>query len=67
MSKADDYRLRIEHSTIRAELSRSNELRQTWLLIRESYQHLLSLEASAMADLALDLAILNGNARARRH
>ncbi len=56
MSKADDYRLRIEFSTIRAELSQSDELRTTWLRIRESYQHLLQLETSLVADLAFDVA-----------
>ena len=66
-SKCDLYRLRIEHSTIRAELSQSHELRRTWLLICDSYRHLLSLEAGTLADMALDLAILHGNAEARRY
>ncbi len=55
MSKADHYRLRIEFSTIRAELSQSTELRTTWLRIRESYEHLLALEASLMQDQAAEL------------
>ncbi len=55
MSKADVYRLRIEFSTIRAELCDSDELRTTWLRIRESYEHLLEIELKMAADLTLDL------------
>ena len=55
MAKADDYRRRIEFSTIRAELSHSDEIRQTWLLIRESYRNLLRIETEALLDRDLDL------------
>jgi hypothetical protein len=58
MAKADDYRRRIELSTIRAELSRSDEVRQTWLLIRESYRHLLQIETEALRDRDFDLISL---------
>jgi hypothetical protein len=54
MAKLDDYRRRIEFSTIRAELSHSDEARQTWLQIRESYRHLLRIETEALCDRDLD-------------
>ena len=59
MAKLDDYRRRIEFSTIRAELSHSAEVRQTWLRIRESYRHLLQIETKALRDRDLDLIRLH--------
>jgi hypothetical protein len=55
MAKLDHYRRGIEFSTIRAELSASDEVRQTWLQIRESYRHLLRIETEALCDRDLDL------------
>jgi hypothetical protein len=55
MAKLDYYRGRIEFSAMRAELSHSGEVRQTWLLIRESYRHLLRIETEASRDRDLDL------------
>ena len=55
MAKLDHYRRRIEFSTIRAELSASDEVRQTWLQIRESYRQLLRIETEALRDRDLDL------------
>ena len=55
MAKLDHYRRGIELSTIRAELSRSDEVRQTWLHIRESYRQLLRIETEALCDRDLDL------------
>jgi hypothetical protein len=59
MSKADDYCLRIELSTIRAELASTEELRISWLRIRESWEHLLSLEASLLQDHGWELLALS--------
>jgi hypothetical protein len=55
MAKLDHYRRRIEFSTIQAELSASDEVRQTWLQIRESYRQLLRIETEALGDRDLDL------------
>ena len=48
MTKAELFRHRIEFSTIRAERAPSEDVRNTWLQIRESYRHLLQLETSLL-------------------
>jgi hypothetical protein len=55
MTKADHFRSRIEFSTIRAELACSADLQETWLHIRESYQHLLYLETEVIPEQTFDL------------
>lgn len=52
MTKAELFRRGIEFSTVRAELAQSEDVRTTWLQIRESYRHLLQLETSLIWDQA---------------
>lgn len=52
MTKAELFRRRIEFSSIRAELAHSEDVRSTWLQIRQSYRHLLELETSLVSEQA---------------
>ena len=51
MIKADAYRRAIEHATVHAELSPSDEIKKLWLNIREQYEYLRGLDASMKADI----------------
>jgi hypothetical protein len=57
MAKADDYRRCIESCTIRAELAQTADVREIWLHIRDSYEHLLYLENNILRDLTVDLQL----------
>ena len=48
MTKAKLFNHHIEFSTLRAEMAPSEEVRHTWLQIRESYRHLLQLETNLL-------------------